>query len=41
MIFRAFLVDMLEVNAHAECIILLGDHDIVGEPLGVVYLADE
>ena len=41
MIFRAGPIDMLEVNAHAKRIILLGDHENIGEPLRVVNLSDE
>ena len=40
-IFRAGPIDMLEVNAHAELLVLLGDHDDISEPLGVVYLSDK
>ena len=41
MVFRADLIEMLEVNAHSERLVLLGHHDNIGEPLGVVYLANE
>ena len=41
MIFRAGPIDMLEIDAHAKRIILFGDHDDIGEPLGVVNLSDE
>ena len=41
MIFRAGPIDMFKVNAHANCLVLLGDHDNVGEPLGVVDFLDE
>ena len=40
-IFRAGPVDVLEINAHAKCVVLLGNHDDIGEPLGVVYLSDK
>ena len=32
---------MFEINAHAKGIVLFGNHDDIGEPLGVVYLSDE
>ena len=32
---------MLEVNAHAKRVVLLGDRDNIGEPLGVVNFSDE
>ena len=38
---RAGPIDMLEIDAHAERLVLLGDHDDIGEPLGVVNLADK
>ena len=41
MIFRAGPIDMLENNAHAKSLVLLGDHDNIGEPLGVVNFLDE
>ena len=41
MIFRADLIDMFEVDAHAKWLVLLGDHDNIGEPLGVVNLSDK
>ena len=41
MIFRAGPIDMLEIDANAEGFVLLGDHDNISEPLGVVYIADE
>ena len=41
MIFRASPIDMLEVNTNAEWVVLLGDHDHIGKPLGVVNLSDE
>ena len=41
MVFWVGPIDMLEVNAHAKRIILLRDHDNIGEPLGVVNLTDE
>ena len=41
MIFRAGPIDMFKVNAHAKRLVLLGDHDNVGEPLRVVNLSDE
>ena len=41
MIFRAGPIDMLEINAHAKSIVLLGDHDDIGKPLGVVDFTDE
>ena len=41
MVFRADLIEMLEVDAHSERLVLLGHHDNIGEPLGVVYLANE
>ena len=41
MIFRAGPIDMFEVNAHAKRVVLFGDHDNIGEPLGVVNFSDE
>ena len=41
MIFRAGLIDVLEIHAHAERLVLLEDHDDIGEPLGVVNLTDK
>ena len=41
MIFRAGPIDMFKINAHAKSLVLLGDHDDIGEPLGVVNLSDE
>ena len=41
MIFRAGPIDMFKVNAHAKLVVLFGDHDNIGEPLGVVNLSDE
>ena len=41
MIFRAGPIDMLEIDAHAKRIVLFGDHDDIGEPLGVVNLSDK
>ena len=41
MVFRADLIEMLEVDAHSERLVLLGHHDDIGEPLGVVNLANE
>ena len=41
MIFRAGPIDMLEVNAHTKRVVFFGDHDNIGEPLGVVYFSDE
>ena len=41
MIFKAGPIDMLEVNAHAKRLVLLGDHDNIGESLGVVNFSDE
>ena len=41
MIFRAGRIDMLEIDAHAKRIVLFGDHDDIGEPLGVVNLSDK
>ena len=41
MIFRAGPIDVLEINAHAKRVVLLGDHDHIGKPLGVVNLSDE
>ena len=41
MIFRAGPVDVLEINAHSERLVLLRDHDDISEPLGVVYLSDK
>ena len=41
MIFRAYLIEMLEVYAHSERLVLLGYHDNIGEPLRVVNLANE
>ena len=38
MIFRAGPVDVLEINAHSERLVLLRNHDDISEPLGVVYL---
>ena len=34
-------IDVLEIDAHSERLILLRNHDDVGEPLGVVHLTDE
>ena len=41
MILRAGPLDMLEIDAHAERLVLLRDHDDIGEPVGVVDLADK
>ena len=41
MIFRAGPVDVLEINAHSERLVLLRNHDDISEPLGVVYLSDK
>ena len=41
MILRAGPVDMFKVDAHAKRIVLFGDHDDIGEPLGVVNLSDK
>ena len=41
MVFRADLIEMLEVDAHSERLVFLGHHDNIGEPLVVVYLANE
>ena len=41
MILGADPIDVLEIDAHSERLILLRDHDDVGEPLGVVHLTDE
>ena len=41
MIFRAGPIDMLKIDAHAKQIVLFGDHDDIGEPLGVVNLSDK
>ena len=41
MVLRADLIEMLEVDAHSERLILLGQHDNIGEPLGVVNLTNE
>ena len=41
MIFRACPIDMFEINAHTKGIVLFGNHNDIGEPLGVVYLSDE
>ena len=41
MILGADPIDVLEINAHSERLVLLRDHDDVGEPLGVVHLTDE
>ena len=41
MIFQAGPIDMLEINAHTKGIVLFGNHNDIGEPLGVVYLSDE
>ena len=41
MIFRAGPVDVLEINAHSERLVLLRNHDDISEPLVVVNLADE
>ena len=41
MIFWAGLIDMFEIDAHAKGVVLLGNHDDIGEPLGVVYLSDK
>ena len=41
MIFRAGPIDMFEINAHTNRIVLFGNHDDIGEPLGMVYLSDE
>ena len=41
MIFRAGPIDMFEINAHTKGIVLFGNHNDIGEPLGVVYLSDE
>ena len=41
MIFRAGPIDVLEIDAHSERVVLLRNHDDIGEPLGVVYLVDE
>ena len=41
MIFRAGPVDVLEINAHSERLVLLRNHDDISEPLGVEYLSDK
>ena len=41
MVFRADLIEMLEVDAHSERLVLLRNHDDISEPLGVVYLSDK
>ena len=41
MIFWAGPIDMFEVDAHVKRLVLFGDHDNIGEPLGVVNLSDE
>ena len=41
MIFRAGSIDMLKIDAHAKRIVLFGDHDDIGKPLGVVNLSDK
>ena len=41
MIFWAGPIDMLKIDAHAKQIVLFGDHDDIGEPLGLVNLSDK
>ena len=41
MIFRAGPIDMFEINAHTKGIVLFGNHNDIGEPLGVVNLSDK
>ena len=41
MIFRAGPVDVLEINAHPERLVLLRNRDDISEPLGVVDFSDE
>ena len=41
MVFRADLIEMLEVDAHSVKLVLLGHHNNIGEPLGVVYHAND
>ena len=40
-IFRAGPVDVLEINAHSERLVLLRNHDDISEPLGVINLSDK
>ena len=41
MILGADQINVLEIDAHSERLILLRNHDDIGEPLGVVHLTDE
>ena len=41
MIFLVGPIDMFKINAHAKRIVLFGDNDDIGEPLGVVNLSDK
>ena len=40
-VFWTNLIKVLEIDAHTERLVLLGHHDNISEPLGVVYLANE